>query len=73
MRELGGCGRNHSSRLYKTPGGEGAGQPPRHLLQNDLIEDCPRDQRLLMQAMIANWEQLFRRDALLGQWVAGGV
>jgi hypothetical protein len=34
-----------------------------HLLKEDLIEDCLRDQGLLMQTMPANWELLFRRDA----------
>ena len=41
-------------------------QPQKHLLQEDLIEDCLRDQGLLVQTMPANWELLFRRDAFLG-------
>jgi hypothetical protein len=38
----------------------------RHLLQEDLIEDCLRDQGLLTRAMPANQELLFRRDGFLG-------
>ena len=41
-------------------------QPEKHLLQEDLIEDCLRDQGLLVQTMPANQELLFRRDAFLG-------
>ena len=41
-------------------------QPQRHLLQEDLIEDCLRDQGLLMQTMQANRELLFRRDTFWG-------
>jgi hypothetical protein len=41
-------------------------EPQRHLLQEDLIEDCLRDQGLLPQTMPANQELLFRRDAFLG-------
>jgi hypothetical protein len=37
----------------------------KHLLQEDLIEDCLRDQGLLVQTMPANQELLFRRDAFL--------
>jgi hypothetical protein len=40
--------------------------PQRHLLQEDLIENCLRDQGLLMQTILANRELLFRRDAFLG-------
>jgi hypothetical protein len=38
----------------------------KHLLQLNLIEDCLRDQELLVQTMPANWKLLFRRDAFLG-------
>jgi hypothetical protein len=41
-------------------------QPQRHLLQEDLIEDCLRYQGLLVQTMPANPELLFRRAAFLG-------
>ena len=41
-------------------------QPHKQLLQEDLIEDCLRDQGLLMQTMPANLELLFRGDAFLG-------
>jgi hypothetical protein len=44
----------------------GATQPQKHHLQRDLIEDCLRDQGLLVQTMPANQEPLFRRDAFLG-------
>ena len=37
-----------------------------HLLQEDLVEGCLRDQGLLVQAMAANQELQFRRDAFLG-------
>ena len=40
-------------------------QPQKHLLQEDLIEDCLRDQGLLAQTMPDNWEMLYRRDAFL--------
>jgi hypothetical protein len=45
----------------------------RHLLPEDLIEDCPKDQGLLSQTMPAKWELLFRRDVSLGPiaWVEG--
>jgi hypothetical protein len=56
------------SSLYVNAGGGSAmgGQPQMHLLQEDLIEDCLRDQGLLVQTMPANGELLFRRDAFLG-------
>ena len=41
-------------------------QLKKHLMQEDLIEHCLRDQGLLVQRMPANWELLFRRDAFLG-------
>ena len=41
-------------------------QLQKHLLQEDLIEDCLREQGLLVQTMPANQELLFRRDAFLG-------
>jgi hypothetical protein len=41
-------------------------QPQRHLLWENLIEDCLRGQGLLMQTMPANQERLFRRDTFLG-------
>jgi hypothetical protein len=44
----------------------GAMQLQGHLLQEDLVEDCLRDQGLLVQTMPANQELLFRRDAFLG-------
>ena len=45
----------------------GAAQPQKNLLkEEDLIEDCLRDQGLLVQTMPANWELLCRRDACLG-------
>jgi hypothetical protein len=34
-------------------------------LQEDLIEDCVRDQGLLLQTMPTHGELLFRRDAFL--------
>ena len=40
-------------------------QLQRHLLQEDLFEDCLRDQGLLMQTLPVNWELLLRRDAFL--------
>ena len=40
----------------------------KHLLQENLIEDCLRVQGLLMQTMPANQELLFRRDAFLVCW-----
>lgn len=43
-----------------------AAQPQRHLLQEDLIEDCLRDQGLVTQTVPANQELLFRRDDVLG-------
>ena len=43
-----------------------------YLLQEDLIEDCLREQGLLVQIMLANPELLFRRDAFLGPRGAGG-
>ena len=46
----------------------------KHLLQEDLTEDCLRDQGLLAQTMPANQELLFKRDAFLGPlgvWVEG--
>lgn len=43
----------------------GAMGAQKHLLQENLIEDCLRDQGLLMQTMPANQELLFRRDAFL--------
>ena len=43
----------------------GATQSQKHLLQEDLIEDCLREQGLLAQTMPANQELLFRRDAFL--------
>ena len=46
--------------------GAGAGGCSAQLLQELLIEDCTRDQELLMQTMPANWKLLFRRDAFLG-------
>jgi hypothetical protein len=47
-------------------GGEGGTQPQRHLLQENLIENCLRDQVLVMQTMPPNWELLFGRDNFLG-------
>ena len=35
-------------------------------MQEDQIEDCLREQGLLVQIMPANQELLFRRDAFLG-------
>jgi hypothetical protein len=43
----------------------------KHLLQEDLIEDCLRDQGLLAQT--ANQELLFRSDAFLGPIGHGGA
>ena len=46
------------------PRGWGWGaQPQKHLLQENLTEDCLRDQGFLAQRMPANQELLFRRDA----------
>jgi hypothetical protein len=41
-------------------------QLQKYLLQEDIIEDCLRDQGLLVQTMPASQELLFRRDAFLG-------
>jgi hypothetical protein len=41
-------------------------QPEKHLLQEDLIEDCLRDQGLLAQTTPPCPELLFRRDGFLG-------
>jgi hypothetical protein len=52
----------------------GAIQLQKHLLKEDLIEDCLREQGLLVQIMPANQELLFRRDTFLGSmgaWVEG--
>jgi hypothetical protein len=40
-------------------------QLQKHLLLEDLIEDCLRDEAFLVQTMPANQELLFRRDAFL--------
>jgi hypothetical protein len=37
-----------------------------HLLQEELIEDCLRDQGLLLKTVPLNWELLFRRYTFLG-------
>jgi hypothetical protein len=44
----------------------GAVQSQRHLLQEDLIENCLRVQGLLIHTEPTNQELLFRRDAFLG-------
>jgi hypothetical protein len=44
----------------------GATRPQKHFLPEDLIEDCLRDQGLVVQTMPADQELLFRRDAFLG-------
>jgi hypothetical protein len=44
----------------------GAMQPQKHLQEENLIEDCLRDQGLLVQTMPDNQELLFQRDAFLG-------
>ena len=41
-------------------------QQQKHLPQEDLIEDSLREQGLLVQAMPANQELLFRRDVFMG-------
>ena len=49
-------------------------QLQKHLLQEDLIEDCLGEQGLLVQVMSANQELLFKRDTFLGPmgvWVEG--
>jgi hypothetical protein len=49
-------------------------QLQKHLLQEDLIEDCLRVQGLLVQTMPVSQELLFRRDVFLGPmgaWVEG--
>jgi hypothetical protein len=43
----------------------GTAQPQKHVLQEDLIEDCLGDQGLLVQTMPANQELLFKRDVFL--------
>jgi hypothetical protein len=50
----------------------GAMQLQKHLLQEDLTEDCPQDQGLVVQIIPANQELLFRIDTFLetmGTWV----
>jgi hypothetical protein len=42
-----------------------AAELQKHLLQEDLIEDCLRDQGLLVQTMPANQELFFRTDVFL--------
>lgn len=54
------CSRDGRAPSMKEPG---ARQLRTHLLLEDLIEDCQRDQGLLVQTMPANRELLFRRDA----------
>ena len=52
----------------------GALKLQKHLLQEDLIEDCLRVQELLVQIMPAKLDLLFRRDTFLGPmgtWVKG--
>lgn len=44
----------------------GLAQLQKHLLQEDLLENCLREQGLLTQTMPANRELLSRRDAFLG-------
>jgi hypothetical protein len=49
-------------------------QPQKQLLQEDLIEDCLREQELLVQTVLANQKLLFRIDTFLGPmgvWVEG--
>jgi hypothetical protein len=41
-------------------------QPQKHFLQEALIDDCLRDQGLLVQTVPANQELLFRHDTFLG-------
>ena len=57
------CKTNRGCHLYVNAGDA---HPQRHLLQEDLIKDYLRDQELLTQTTPANWELMFRRDALLG-------
>jgi hypothetical protein len=56
------------SASAETPG---TAQLQRHLLQEDLIEDCLRNQGLLTQTIPANQELLFRRAAFLGPMGCG--
>jgi hypothetical protein len=65
----------HGFLLFTVPGMAGPpvdkhqglrSQPQKILLQEDLTEDCLRNQGLLKQTVLANRELLFRRDALLG-------
>ena len=55
----------------------GAVHLQKHLLQEDLTEDCLRDQGLLVQTMPANQELLFGSDAFMGpmgsRCVCGGI
>jgi hypothetical protein len=44
----------------------GPAQIQKHLLQEELTEDCLRDQGMQLQTMPANRELLFRRDLFLG-------
>jgi len=44
----------------------GASQLQKHLLQEDLTEDCFRDRGLRVRTMPPNQELVFRRDAFLG-------
>ena len=50
----------------------GAMQLQKHLLQEDLIEDCLREQGLLVQIISANQELLFNRYFLGTNGVMGG-
>ena len=56
------CRRNDAAPSAQIPG---TTQPQRHLLQENHIEVCLRDQWLLMQTMPANQEPVFRRAAFL--------
>jgi hypothetical protein len=49
-----------------------ASQPQKHLLQEDLIEDCLTDQGLLVQTMPAKWELLFKEVYSWDNWHMGG-
>ena len=49
----------------------GVAQLQRHLLQEDLIEDCLRDQESLTLTVPVKWELLFRIDAFLGPMGCG--
>jgi hypothetical protein len=66
------CTHTHTNRwghLYVNTRGE---QSQKHLLQEDLIEDCLRVQGLKIQTMVGNWELLLEEMLSWDQWSMGG-